>query len=325
MKALVIGGIQSGSGKTTVALGLAGALRQRGLSVQAFKVGPDFLDPTYLEIATGRPVYNLDIWMTSEEYVRELFIQAALGCKQYPAADVCIIEGVMGLYDGVFVGSDYGSTASLAKLLGLPVLLLSSCKAMARSFAALVSGFCNFSEAPEFLAVGANMAGSERHIEIIRSAVDSVEGLPPFAGALPKGSVPELTSRHLGLISADKELLSPDILTDFADAVQNKFAIDMLLAKAVEVNLQEHGCKATLEESKQEMLRIGIARDDAFHFYYSDNLAALTAAGCELVDFSPLTDLELPKDLDALYLGGGYPECKAAETGCKHFVEKKYL
>ena len=203
MRALAIGGTSSGSGKTSVALGLVAALRKRGLSVQTFKVGPDFLDPTYLSLVSGRKCYNLDLWMTGEEYVRELFFKAAVKHTDGRQADVCIIEGVMGLYDGIFTDSDFGSTASVARTLDIPVFLLSSCKAMARSFAAIVSGFCGFHGAPEFAAVGANLAGSVRHGSIIESAVNSTPHLPPFAGTLVRGAIPELPSRHLGLVSAD--------------------------------------------------------------------------------------------------------------------------
>ena len=182
MKALVIGATSSGSGKTSVTLGLVAALRRRGMAVQTFKVGPDFLDPTYLQLVSGRKCYNLDLWMTGEDYVRKLFGKAAEEEYDGRKADVCIIEGVMGLYDGIFTGSDFGSTASVARTLDIPVFLLASCRAMARSFAALIHGFSTFPGAPEFAAVGANMAGSVRHGKIIGNTLGSVPGLPIFAG-----------------------------------------------------------------------------------------------------------------------------------------------
>ncbi len=312
MRALAIGGTSSGSGKTSVALGLVAALRRRGLSVQTFKVGPDFLDPTYLSIVSGRKCYNLDLWMTGEEYVRELFFNAAEKCSDSKQADVCIVEGVMGLYDGIFTDSDFGSTASVAKTLNIPVFLLSSCKAMARSFAAIISGFCSFEGAPEFAAVGANFAGSVRHGNIIKKVVTSVPNLPPFAGTLVRGAIPELPSRHLGLVSADTELLSSALISELADSVEETFDIDLLLDRAKEISLHSH--KENLDRShKKYEYNIGIAMDEAFHFYYPDNLDALEEAGCRLVEFSPLVDRELPEGLDGVYIGGGYPECKAEE------------
>ena len=311
MKALVIGATSSGSGKTSVTLGLVAALRRRGLAVQTFKVGPDFLDPTYLQLVSGRKCYNLDLWMTGEDYVRELFFKAASEEYEGRRADVCIVEGVMGLYDGIFTGSDFGSTASVAKALGIPVFLLASCRAMARSFAALISGFCNFPEAPEFAAVGANMAGSVRHGEIVGDALKSVAGMPSFAGALVRGGVPELPRRHLGLVSADSDLLSAEIISELATGVEEAFELDLLLQQAAEI---EGGAAGSYFASGMKYEHtVGIALDEAFHFYYPDNLLALEEAGCRLVAFSPLRDSELPAGLDALYFGGGYPECKAGE------------
>ncbi len=309
MKALVIGAAASGSGKTSVTLGLTAALKRRGLAVQTFKVGPDFLDPTYLQLVSGRECYNLDQWMTGSEYIQELFVRAAAMEVDGRAADVCLIEGVMGLYDGIAVEDDLGSTAAVARSLGVPVFLLASCKAMARSFAALISGFTNFPGAPEFLGVGANMAGSVRHGQIIGEALNSLGTLPPYIGALVKGAVPELPSRHLGLVSADVKLLSTEIITMLADGVEEAFDIELLLARAREFSLS--GVNAWSGLKREYNYRIGIAKDEAFHFYYPDNLQALRMAGCELVEFSPLTDNRLPDGLDAVYIGGGYPECEA--------------
>ncbi len=311
MKAFVIGGTSSGSGKTSVTLGLVAALRKRGLIVQTFKVGPDFLDPTYLRIVSDRACYNLDLWMTGDGYVKELFFNVAAEETDGSPADICIVEGVMGLYDGIRADSEFGSTASIARILDLPVFLLSSCKAMARSFAATVSGFCNFEGAPEVCAVGANMAGSVRHGEIVGAAVESIASLPPFAGALVRDAIPELPSRHLGLVSADTELLSPELIEQLAIGIEEAFDIDLLLETAKDIELpirSELSC-----DDSSLPVSIGIAMDEAFHFYYPDNLKALLEAGCRLVEFSPLADSEIPENVDGLYFGGGYPECKAAE------------
>ncbi len=310
MKALVIGGVASGSGKTSVTLGLVAALRRRGLVVQTYKVGPDFLDPTYLKLVSGRDCFNLDLWMTGEQYVRDIFFSAAADKTGGREADVCIIEGVMGLYDGIFSGEDFGSTACIARILGIPVFLLASCRSMARSFAALVSGFINFTGAPEFAAIGANMAGSHRHGEVITEALTSIAGLPPYAGTLIRGALPTLPSRHLGLVSADQEVLSAEVISCLAEGIEEAFDIDLLLKNAKEFELPAK-CDIWQDAVSGTGYRIGVALDEAFHFYYPDNLRALAAHGCEILPFSPLKDAVLPPELDAVYIGGGYPECMA--------------
>ncbi len=310
MKALVIGGVASGSGKTSVTLGLTAALRRRGLAVQTYKVGPDFLDPTYLRLISGRECYNLDLWMTGEEYVKKIFLSAAADVTEGRKADVCIIEGVMGLYDGIFSGEDFGSTASIARILEVPVFLLASCRSMARSFAALVSGFVHFPGAPEFAAVGANMAGSCRHGTVVASALESIEELPPYAGALVRDALPTLPSRHLGLVSADKKLLPDEVISALADGIEEAFDIDLLLRNAKEIDLHKVSVNWQSGAGSYKY-RIGVALDEAFHFYYPDNLKSLAAAGCEILPFSPLEDTALPPGIDAVYIGGGYPECLA--------------
>lgn len=307
MKALVIAGTQSGSGKTSFTIGLSAALKKRGLHVQTFKVGPDFLDPTYLALTTQRPCYNLDTWMGGEDYIKRLFIEAANGRGDLPPADVCIVEGVMGLYDGIKADSSLGSTAQIAGLLDLPVLLLSPAKSMARSFAATINGFVNFPDAPEFLGIVANLTGSTRHGEILSEATASVSGLPDFLGAIPRGAFPEIPSRHLGLISATEEELSSEIIDQLADAAQEYIDIDLLLENAKEISPETECNNFQITE---QSLKLGVAMDEAFHFYYPDNLEALQSSGVELVEFSPLHDTQIP-EVDALYIGGGYPECHA--------------
>lgn len=299
----VIAGTQSGVGKTSLTLGIVAALKRRGLRVQTFKVGPDYLDPTYLALASGRPCYNLDGWMTSELYVRELF------CRVCADADVAIIEGVMGLFDGADPATLEGSTAEIARWLDAPVALVANAHGTARSFAALVHGFATFVPDIRVAGVIANRCGSERHAEWLSESLASAS-LPPLLGAVGRGALPELPSRHLGLVTADERHFSNAILNQIADAVEAAVSLDRFIQGA-------HAGALTEVQSKPHSIpphavRLGIARDEAFHFYYEDNLDALRNAGCELVPFSPLSDAALPPNLNGIYIGGGYPEEHAA-------------
>jgi len=190
---LVIAGTQSGVGKTSLTLGLVAALSRRGLRVQTFKAGPDYLDPTYLAIASGRPCYNLDGWMTSEAFVRELF------CRVCSDADVALIEGVMGLFDGADPATLEGSTAEVAQWLDAPVALVVNAHGAGRSFAATVHGFCTFVPEIRIAGVIANRCGSDRHADWLSASLSSAS-LPPLLGAVKRGALPELPSRHLGLV-----------------------------------------------------------------------------------------------------------------------------
>jgi cobyrinic acid a,c-diamide synthase len=301
---LVIGATQSGTGKTSLSLALVHALTRRGLRVQAFKVGPDFLDPTHLAIASGRPCYNLDGWMSGEAYVKQLFARASA------TADIAVIEGVMGLFDGADPRTSEGSTAEIARWLGAPVLLLTNAHGAARSLAATVKGFCELEAGLTIAGVVANHIGSDRHIAWLREALQSAN-LPPLLGGILRGAFPVLPSRHLGLVTGDERTLTPAVLNELADALEKSLPLEEVIALA-------RGAKSLADaaqrspETLDRRVRLGIARDEAFHFYYPDNLEALRAAGCELVFFSPLHDEQLPKDLDAMYLGGGYPEEYAA-------------
>ncbi len=305
---LVVAGVESGVGKTSLTLGLVAALTRRGLRVQPFKVGPDFLDPTYLRLAAGRDCRNLDTWMCGDDYVRRLFSQVAAD------ADVAVIEGVMGMYDGAWSEHSGGSTAHVAVLLGAPVLLVANAKGAARSFAAMVLGFANFEPQPSVAAVIANRVGSQRHADWLAAALKSHE-LPPLVGAVPRDALPVLQSRHLGLVSADRENLTRETLERLADAVERHVDLERLLAIAdtqtKPLAVAVHLDPMPALPSAGPAVRLGVARDRAFHFYYADNLDMLRRAGAKLIFFSPLDDPGLPPDLGGLYLGGGYPEVYA--------------
>ncbi len=299
--AIVAAGTASGVGKTSMALGLAALLARRGMKVQTFKVGPDFLDPGYLALASGRISYNLDSWMCGADYAKNLY------ARKTADADIAVVEGVMGMYDGAEAASSRGSTADIAALLGAPVLLAVNARGAARSLAAVVKGFCDFEPDARIIGVAANFCGVDRHAGILREALASA-GLPPLLAAMPKGALPELFSRHLGLMSADTRTLTAQTIQRLADAVEAHADINALIAAASStVPRKAEAARAP----SAPLARIGVAMDEAFHFYYHDSLETLEKAGAQLVYFSPVRDAGLPEGLDGLYLGGGYPEVHA--------------
>lgn len=303
MKALVVCGTHSGCGKTSVTLGLLRALCRRGLRVQPFKVGPDFIDPGLHAAAAGRESHNLDTWMMPEAAVRALFARHAHD------ADVAVVEGVMGLFDGRSGADEAGSTAHLAKLLGLPALLVADASSQARSMAALVQGFARFDPGLRLAGVALNRVASPRHAALLREALEAA-GDAPLVGLLPREASIGLGSRHLGLVTAEDTQALDARLDALADWVEQGMDIDALLAALPDVALT---ATEDAEPPCPPQARIGVARDSAFCFLYAENLRLLEAAGAELVFFSPLADAALPPDLHGLYLPGGYPELAAAE------------
>jgi cobyrinic acid a,c-diamide synthase len=299
---LLVAGVSSGVGKTTLTVGLMRALRRRGLRVAAFKCGPDYLDPTYHARASGQQSQNLDGWMMGEAAVLDTFTAAA------SAADVAIIEGVMGLFDGASATSDEGSSAEIAKWLAAPVLLVADAGGMARSIAALARGFADFDPALRVAGVACNRVGSPSHLELLRSALG---GRPPLLGGLPKRPQLAFRERHLGLHSADDVSVPEALLESWADEVASGFDLAALLELARSAPaLRAPEPAAAVRASPR--CRIGVALDAAFHFYYADNLRRLERLGAELCFFSPLTARELP-EVDGLYFGGGYPELHAEQ------------
>lgn len=300
---LVVAGVSSGVGKTTTSVGLLRALRQRGLHVAAFKCGPDYLDPTYLSRAAGRPSQNLDGWMMGREAVLRTFLGASEG------ADVAIIEGVMGLFDGASATTDEGSTAQIAKWLGAPVLLVVDASGMARSIAALAKGFAELDPEVKVLGLACNRVGSRAHLELLRQASPR----PPIWGGLEKRAALAFDERHLGLRTADRGTVREELIDAWGAEVSLGFDLDALLTVArAAPALDAEGVDAVSNESTAPVTcRIGVALDDAFHFYYADNLSRLERLGAQLVYFSPLAAERLPA-VDGLYLGGGYPELHAA-------------
>jgi cobyrinic acid a,c-diamide synthase len=315
--ALVIAGTHSGVGKTTVSIALMAALRRRGLRVQPFKVGPDFIDPTLHTRAAGRASRNLDGWMLSREANLALFAQAARG------ADIAVIEGVMGLYDGCGPLAEAGSTAEMAKLLGLPVVLIVDAWAMARSAAALVRGYESFDEQLDIAGVIFNRVSGPGHFACLRDAVNA-SCRARVIGWLPVDDRVALPERHLGLLMGE-EILGDERLGALAAWIEAGLDIDALVQLTRESPAPaDHGSEFEIEASQPaperqflgpgpRRVRIGVARDRAFCFYYQDNLDLLASLGAEIVEFSPIADPGLPRGLDGLYFGGGYPELYAAQ------------
>lgn len=307
IKGLVVAGPASGVGKTTVTLALMAAFRKRGLVVQPFKCGPDFIDAGYHTRACGRTSRNLDGWMLATGSNREIFQRGAHG------ADVCIVEGVMGLFDGASGASEAGSTAEMAKLLGLSVLLVVDASSAARSVAALVHGFETFDPKLKVAGVIFNKVAGPTHYAMLREPVEATCRALAL-GYLPHDQSIHVPERYLGLFTAGEDLLPESKLEGLSGLAEHYIDLDKLLQSA---NTSIAPCAARGDQ-RSSHVRIGVARDRAFCFYYEDNLDALREAGAEVIEFSPLTDHALPSGLDALYLGGGYPELYGDQLSSNH-------
>jgi len=284
-----------------VSLALCAALRARGLRVQTYKCGPDFLDTGHLTAISGRPARNLDSWMLDAESNRSIFARAAAG------ADIAIAEGMMGLFDGVSGGGETGSAAQIAKLLSLPIILVLDASKSARSLAAVIHGFETFDPQLKFAGLVLNQVAGESHFRLLADAIRSTSPTP-LLGWLPRDESVTIPERHLGLHTADEERYTNGRAKSLAALAERYLNLDQLLATT---QANEVPAISQVAMAKEPVIKLGVARDRAFCFYYQDNLDLLQAAGAELVPFSPLANSELPHDLDALYLGGGYPELHA--------------
>jgi cobyrinic acid a,c-diamide synthase len=298
---LLIAGVSSGVGKTTFTLGLCGALRRRGLGVSVFKCGPDYLDPTYHRVASGRSVHNLDSWLMREPALVSTF--------RRHAAEVSLVEGVMGLFDGASPTAATGSSAEIAGWLRAPIVLVCDASGMARSVAALAHGFASFDPTAPVSGLICNRVGSRGHLTLLERAVAARPGLAPVLGGLSKNAGPRFPERHLGLHSARELDLAPAI-DAWAEQVERWCDVDALLALARTAPALSESTLA--EERPTPRCRIGVADDAAFHFYYEANLHLLERAGATLVRFSPVADASCG-DVDGVYIGGGYPELYARE------------
>ncbi|WP_047150414.1 cobyrinate a,c-diamide synthase [Aneurinibacillus tyrosinisolvens] len=302
---IIIAGTGSGAGKTTITLGLMAALRQKGLVVQGFKCGPDYIDPAYHTAITGRPSRNLDSWMLPEDTVGEILHRGSRD------ADVSIIEGVMGLYDGKSPTEDTGSTAEISLLTGTPVILVLNVHSMARSAAAVVKGFQALNPAVPIVGVIANHAGSEGHGKIIKAAVEQECGIPVLGTIVrtPDIAIPE---RHLGLLPAVERGELDPLFERIGEIVSQSIDLDRIIDLAVSQPLPAVQAPLFREAAGKPVVKLAVARDAAFNFYYPENIEMLEAGGAECVFFSPLAGETVPYDADGLYIGGGFPEEFAA-------------
>ncbi|MFZ5647043.1 MAG: cobyrinate a,c-diamide synthase [Bacillota bacterium] len=302
---IVIAGVHSGVGKTTVSTALMRALAGLGLKVQPYKVGPDYIDPGYHTAATGRVSRNLDAWFLGEDGVREVFMRSASG------ADISVIEGVMGLYDGRGSGGE-GSTAHVARVLDAPVILVLDARSMARSAAAMVLGYKNFDPDLNLCGVIMNRVGSERHYLFLKDAIESSTGVRVL-GRVGYNRDVELPERHLGLLPTyEKDNLSR-IMDDMANSIREGLDLEGVVTLARAAPSPPPPVKPVFPVLKAEpKVRVGLVMDAAFNFYYRDGLDLLEHLGAEIVTFSSLED-RLPPDLDGLYIGGGFPEMFAGE------------
>ncbi len=297
---IAIAGERSGVGKTTVTLAILATLRRRRQTVQAFKVGPDYIDPMFHSYVTGRACRNLDSILTSDEYVS--------GCFDRHSRDATytLIEGVMGLFDGPSGATDRGSTAQISKLLNVPVVLILNCSSTSRSIAAIAHGYRTFDPQIQLAGVILNQVASDRHLELLTAALLPLQ--LPILGVLRRQSDLSIPDRHLGLIPAG-ELTNLNAKIDRLAALgESCFDWDKLLPLLATRSTAKGSTRAILTECQPRPIRLAVAKDAAFNFYYADNLDLLSQLGAEVVEWSPLHDERLPPNIQGLYFGGGFPE-----------------
>lgn len=297
--AFLISGTHSGVGKTTVSFAVMSILHDFGLYVQPFKVGPDFIDPGYHKLAAGRESINLDLWMMGLSNVRRSFAFFSA------PADVAVIEGMGALFDGES-GTDRGSAGYLAKKLGVPVLLIIDIWGMTRSVVPLINGFMSFDRQVKIAGIIFNRAGSEGHYQMVMNSLPQrIRKL--VLGYLPRSDELSVPERHLGLLTLEENAEAVKIKDALLSTAKQTLDINRVLHL---FNIKKGGVNKSLADSEpsDKKVRLGIARDKAFCFYYKENLKMLEQAGAELLPFSPLEDANLPDALDGIYIGGGYPE-----------------
>ena len=312
--ALIIAGDRSGVGKTTITLAILAFLANQGKKVQSFKVGPDYIDPMFHSSATGIPCRNLDPALTSPAYVQSCF------WRYGENADAVVIEGVMGLFDGVSnldepnALNDYGSTAHIARILNVPVAIVLDCSRLSSSIAAIAYGYANLDPRVKIVGVILNKVASDRHLELLETALNTIN--MPILGVLRRNSQIDIPDRHLGLIPSAELSSIKDIFAQLAKIAQTSFDWSKLTPHLVPKGARSYsplvpnGARSPTPVNK---IRIAIAKDRAFNFYYQDNLDILSELGAELVSWSPIKDATIPDDIQGLYFGGGFPEVFAQQ------------
>ena len=292
---MLISAAHKSSGKTTITLGLCAALRSRGVTVAPFKKGPDYIDPLWLGLAAGRPCYNLDFWTMESQEIRQIFTQQGAG------ADITLVEGNKGLHDGLALDGS-NSNAALAKLLGIPVILVVDCQGITRGIAPLVLGYQSFDPTVQIAGVILNQVGGQRHEAKLRAALEHYTEVPVL-GAVARDSRLAIVERHLGLVPSNEAQGAVERVATIGKIVGSQVDLTALLALAT----PKPPSSAVIEPFPSPRVRIGIPQDGAFAFYYPDDLLALRAAGAELIFFNALQTPYLPV-VDGLFIGGGFPE-----------------
>ncbi len=303
-KGLVVAGLAGGSGKSVVSVGLTAAFARRGINVVPFKKGPDYIDAGWLQLAAGNKCYNLDPYLMSREIITASFYHRS------QAAERMIVEGNRGIFDGVNVEGGY-STADLAVMLDLPVLLVVNCTKTTRTVAAMVLGCEQFDTRVNFRGVVLNQIGTERQRRLVTESVEHYTGLPVL-GAIPRLKRDIFPMRHLGMIPHQEYVGSDQALDFLAELIEENIDLERVGGIMAPVLGRNYTPEFGVSSSTQQKVRIGVLQDAAFQFYYSENLEALERGGGELVFINALTDKDLP-DLDGLYIGGGFPETSAKD------------
>jgi len=315
---IIFAAAQSGSGKTTVTLGVMLALRKIGLKIQPFKAGPDYLDPMHHSAVCARKSRNLDSWLMPPGVILELFTRNAKG------ADISVIEGVMGLYDG-FRDTEYGSTGHLARILGAPVILVLNVASVSRSAAAIALGFQQFDRGVNIAGIILNNIGSPNHYGFIRGVVEKKTKIPVL-GFLPKDAGIRLPERHLGLVPAQEKRPDEGLYAKLRALVEKNIDLRRILRISRKAPGLRHNKTAHAPRGCGKVrVNIAIAKDRAFNFYYQDNLDILERLGVRLVEFSPLKDKTLPPGIDGMYIGGGYPELFGAQLSANFRMREAVL
>ncbi|MCP8308356.1 MAG: hydrogenobyrinic acid a,c-diamide synthase (glutamine-hydrolyzing) [archaeon] len=306
---IIIAGPYSGVGKTTISVGLMGALKRRGLKVQAFKVGPDYIDPSHHSMMLNRPSRNLDAWMVHPDGITEIFLRATQD------VDIAVIEGVMGLFDGFDESNENGSTAHIAKLLRSPVILVINVHGMAKSVAPIALGYEKYDPDVRLSGFILNEVGGKKHIDWCKKAINSVTSLPVL-GALPRNKDIEMQERHLGLIPQREKAYPESFRNMLINFIEENVDVDRIIdiARSAE-NLPKLSNIVYPKHSYKKNLAIGVALDESFNFYYQDNLDMLRAYGADIMFFNTIKNSEIPSDVSGLYIGGGFPEMLPERLG----------
>jgi len=302
---IIIAGTHSGVGKTTIVTGLLAVLKQQGLTVQSYKVGPDYIDPGYHQLASGRVAHNLDTWLVPTEKIIPIFAKTAVG------NDLVIVEGVMGLYDGGRQG--VSSTAAIAKLLSAPVVLVIDAKSMGESVAAIALGFKMYDPEVNLVGVIINRLGSANHQKMVTEALERIR--IPVLGCIYRNEAISMPERHLGLTPVT-EHNAQDIIAELCVQISEQVDVAKMISianSAPELPIMSENLKTA--DQSPPIVRIGVAQDEAFSFYYPESLEVLKTMGAEIIPFSPLNDTHLP-NVDGLLFGGGFPEMFVNQLAC---------